>query len=820
METGGLSESRPRHRLKWCVEGEGVPNHPAKTQPPHESGSGLELEDLVDVGTLQAIQDAFARATGVASIITRPDGRPITRPSCFCRLCSEIIRATPKGLANCIASDAIIGRSDPDGPTIQHCLSGGLWDGGASITVGDRHLANWLVGQVLDETVDQDRMMAYAREIGADEDDFRGALAEVTRMPLAQFEEVCHALFLIANQLSTLAYHNSELRQEIRERKRAETRLNQANEELSAANEEITAADEELRQQFELLQETQRELVESEGRFREMLENARLAAVILDAEGRITFCNEYLLQLTGWAFDEVVNRSWFDLFLEGEERTRIETAFRQFLSEAQHPFQHNVNDIVTRHGERRTISWNNTPLRDQQHRTVAVAAIGEDITERKRNEEAIHHLAYHDQLTGLPNRALFVDRVTQAIAHARRDLEQLAILFVDIDNFKTINDTLGHDKGDELLRAVGSRLVHRLREEDTIARMGGDEFTALIRDVQSADDASAGARRIMEAIQTPFWIGEQEFQLTASIGIALYPENGEDVVTLQKHADTAMYAAKEAGKGGYQFYTPAMNERLERRSALETRLRRAIANQEFAVYYQPVVSLDSGQVIAMEALLRWHHPERGVILPGEFIPLAEETGLIVPIGEWVLKTACAQNRGWQEAGLPKVRVSVNLSPRQFQQPDLAVTIERILAATKLDSTYLGLEITESATMAETGSAARTLKRLREMGIKIALDDFGTGYSALSYLRRLPIDTVKLDKSFIRDLENDESAAAIAAAVIYLAHHLNLDVVAEGVENRQQLALLHQQGCDAIQGFIHSRPSPPAEAVEFLRVRNS
>lgn len=794
-----------------------MPDHP---RPDCENGdrrAELRLESLIDVEVLQTIQDAFSKATGVASVITDPDGRPITTPSNFCRLCSGIIRRTAKGLSNCMLSDAIIGRPNLQGPIIQHCLSGGLWDGGASITVGDRHIANWLVGQVMDETVDQEKMMSYAREIGADEEQFRSALTEVTRMPLTQFEHVCGALFLIAKQISALAFQNMKLGQEIEERKSAEEQLRDANEELSAANEEITAADEELRQQFETLQKTEHELRESEGRFREMLENAQLAAIILDAEGKITFCNDYLLQLTGWTLSEVINRVWFDLFLPADERPEGEAVFREFFAEGgKPPHPHYINDILTRGGDRRTISWNTTRLRDDQDRTIAITSIGEDVTEQRRNEQALHYLAYHDQLTDLPNRVLFYDRVSQAIAHAHRSQEKLGILFVDLDNFKTINDTLGHDMGDELLRAVGQRLAGLIRDEDTIARMGGDEFTALIRSVKEVEDAAESARRILEALQEPFWIRDQEFQVTASIGIALYPGDGEDVVTLQKHADTAMYWAKETGRNRYQFFAPTMNERIQQRVTLEKRLRHALANQEFALHYQPVVDLLSGRIIGLEALLRWHHPERGVVSPAEFIPLAEESGLIVPIGEWVLSTACAQNRAWHDAGLPKLRVSVNLSARQFQQAHLVATVERTLAAAGLDSAYLGLEITESATMQDTELAVRTLGRLRQMGVQIALDDFGTGYSALSYLRSLPIDLVKLDKSFTRDLAHDGSAAAIATAVIFLAHHLELKVVAEGVETREQLAFLRQQACDAIQGYIYSRPLPPSELVELLQ----
>lgn len=779
---------------------------------------GLKLEELIDVETLQEIQDAFSAATGVASVITDPEGRPITRTSNFCRLCADIIRKTPRGLANCMASDAALGRSNPDGPTIQHCLSGGLWDGGASITVGDRHIANWLAGQVMDETVDREKILAYVREIGADEEASRIALDEVTRMPRTQFEHVCRFLFIVARQISDLAYRNMLLKQEIEQRRHAEEEFREANEELSAANEELVAADEELRQQFERLQEQEQELRESEGRFREVLENAQLVAVILDPEGRITFCNQYLLDLTGWRLREVLNQSWFDLFVPEEERAQTEAVFRSFFSDG-NPQTHHVNDLRTRQGTRRTISWSTTRLRDAEGKTLAITSLGQDITERKRNEQAIRFLAYHDQLTGLPNRLLFFDRVTQAIARAKRTREQLGILFIDLDDFKRINDSVGHNVGDELLRAVAQRLEGVVRTEDTVARMGGDEFTVLVVGVARGEDVADMARRVVEILREPFRLKGQVFDISASIGIALYPGDGEDVVTLLKHADTAMYAAKESGRNHCRFFTPAMNDRIEQRMALDRSLRRALDQGELVLHYQPQVELVSGRITGLEALIRWQHPERGLIPPDQFIPLAEETGMIVPLGEWVLRAACAQNRAWQDAGLPPVQVSVNLAARQFQQRDLLPMVERILGETGLDPAYLGLEITESATIPDAEVALQTLLRLKSMGVKVSLDDFGTGYSALSYLRSLPIDVVKLDKSFIHDLASDEGAAAVASAVILLAHHLKLKVVAEGVETWEQLSFLRQQRCDAIQGYIFSRPLPVPDVERLLRTES-
>ncbi|MGE5507785.1 MAG: EAL domain-containing protein [Chitinophagales bacterium] len=775
----------------------------------------LRLDRLIDLETLQAMQDAFAQATGVASIITHPDGRPITRASNFCRLCSEIIRKTPQRLANCMISDAVIGRPNPEGPIIQHCLSGGLWDGGASITVGDRHIANWLIGQVLDQSVDLDRMMAYAREIGADEAEFQAALAEVTRMPKQQFDDICRALFLIAQQISSLAYKNAALLHEVEERRRVEEELREANEELSAANEEIIASDEELRRNFDVLQRTESELRESESRFREMLANAEFCAVILDGEGRVLFCNEFLLELSGWSETELLGRNWFDLLAPPEQRDELEAGFHEFFRQERSD-SHVTYELVTRRGERRTIAWNRTRLRDALGGIKAVTSIGEDMTDRLKNERAIHYLAYYDQLTGLPNRSLFYDRAAQAIAHARRSGEHLGVLFIDLDFFKTVNDTMGHNTGDQMLRAVGERMREAIRSEDTLARTGGDEFVALIQSGDGTESVARSAQRLLDALQPPFVLREQEYQVTASIGIAVYPTDGQDVVTLLQHADMAMYWAKENGRNRYQFFTPSMNDFVHQRNQLEKDLRRALAHGEFELHYQPVCETRGGRVVGLEALLRWRHPQRGLVPPGEFIPLAEETGLIGPVGEWVVGAVGAQVREWRDRGIRPRRVSVNLSGKQFQQAGLVDRITSLLEKHGLSVSALGFEVTEGVTLQDAASTISTLRTLRERGGRVSLDDFGTGYSALSYLGSLPLDILKLDKSFIHGLGKDESSAAVASSVIFLAHQLGLKVVAEGVETAEQLEFLRRERCDFIQGYLASRPLPAAQLEEILR----
>jgi diguanylate cyclase (GGDEF)-like protein/PAS domain S-box-containing protein len=452
-----------------------------------------------------------------------------------------------------------------------------------------------------------------------------------------------------------------------------------------------------------------------------------------------------------------------------------------------------------------------------------------DVTERVQSEQTIRRLAYHDALTDLPNRALFTDRLTVAIAQARRTHTPVAVLFLDIDRFKMINDTLGHPAGDEVLKAIGAELGTLVREGDTVARVGGDEFTLLLTGVGEDESIAGVAGRILETVRKPRSIGDQELHVTTSLGIAIFPEDGEDVETLLRNADTAMYRAKAQGRDNFQTYTPAMSDEIVRRVSTESDLRRALERSEFAVYYQPQLDSRTWQVTGAEALIRWHHPVRGLVLPGDFISVAEDTGLIVPIGEWVLRAACRDNRAWQDAGLPPITVTVNLSARQFQQANLVQMIADVLLETGLDARYLELEITEGTTIHDPEFAARVIEELRAMGVRVSIDDFGTGYSSLNYLKRFRIDRLKIDRSFIEELTTDPNNAAIATAVIAMAHSLGLGVVAEGVETQEQLDFLVDHQCDMFQGYFIGRPEPesrlrqllasPRERLDCLRALN-
>jgi diguanylate cyclase (GGDEF)-like protein len=426
----------------------------------------------------------------------------------------------------------------------------------------------------------------------------------------------------------------------------------------------------------------------------------------------------------------------------------------------------------------------------------------------------IEHLAYHDSLTGLPNRSLFFDRLVLALAQARREEVRVAILFLDLDRFKEINDSLGHTVGDSLLRAVARRIRTSIREGDTLARFGGDEFTFLIQKVPDQDAVMVIAQKILETFRSPFLIGGREITITTSIGISVYPDDGFDAETLVRNADSAMYRAKEEGRDNYQFYTASMSATAIEKLEIETSLRRALVQQEFRTHYQPLIELASGRVVGFEALIRWQHPEHGLLWPEYFLPAAERSGLIVQIGEWILREACRQAKAWNLMDAGGRFVAVNLSARQFQQPDLARRVEQILLETGMEPQSLHLEITESAAMLDVDETVRILDELKSLGVQIAIDDFGTGYSSLGYLQRFPVDTIKIDQTFVHDM-HDAGDSAIVNAVITMAHQMGVKVIAEGVETAVQLGILKENRCDRSQGYLFSVPLPADEFERYL-----
>lgn len=553
---------------------------------------------------------------------------------------------------------------------------------------------------------------------------------------------------------------------------------------------------------------------ESEERLASFLDTANDLIMSIAPDGRFLYVNEAWQKTLGYTFEEVGALSFFDIVhAESREQCSVEIG-RVVAGDTLSPLE---ALLTAKNGRTIVVEGNLTcGFGASDHRVIW--GICRDITERKQAEEQLYRLAHHDTLTGLPNRILFLDRLQQAKALANRYRHQLAVLFLDLDRFKIINDTLGHPVGDKLLLKVAQRIAGCVREVDTVARIGGDEFTIILVNVDNLDDVKRVAQKILQSLSVSFTVDTYELFITASIGITLYPVDGDNLDTLVKKADIAMYHAKGEGRNNFQFYTPRMDENADKRLLLETSLRKALDNGEFRLYYQPKVDVVTKAITAMEALLRWEHPTLGLVSPADFIPLAEETGLIIPIGEWVLRTACLQNREWQRQGLPRMRVAVNLSGFQFQQKNLLEMITSSLDETGLDAEFLELEITESVIMQNPDFAVSVLNALREIGIHISIDDFGTGYSSLAHLKRFSVNTLKIDKSFVRDVEINSADAAITTAIIAMGNSLNLKVIAEGVETEGQLCFLSENNCDEVQGYLFSTPMPSHEVPGFLAER--
>jgi diguanylate cyclase (GGDEF)-like protein len=455
------------------------------------------------------------------------------------------------------------------------------------------------------------------------------------------------------------------------------------------------------------------------------------------------------------------------------------------------------------------------PIHDRQGQVTGAVMVFHDVSVARAMTLKMSYLAQHDSLTDLPNRVLMNDRLSEAITLSKRHHRQLAVLFVDLDRFKRINDSLGHVIGDRVLQAVARRLSTCVRTSDTVSRQGGDEFVILLWEERNAQDAAVTAEKILHALREPLDIDEHVLNITASIGIVTYPDDGADAETLLRNADFAMYHAKDCGRNSYQFFKPDMNRRAMERQAIEDSLRLAVERQELLLHYQPTVDLGTGAIIGVEALVRWQHPKLGLVPPGQFIPISEECGLIVPVGRWVLHEACRQARAWQMAGLAPVCIAVNISSVELQTPHFAAGVRAVLTETGLDPRHLELELTETFLMQDSKSTAEVLKELKDIGVSIALDDFGTGYSSLSYLKRFPIDALKIDRSFVYDITTDADDASIVTAVIGMGKNLHMRIVAEGVETREQLEFLQEHGCPQGQGFYFSRPLPAEQFGELL-----
>ncbi len=540
------------------------------------------------------------------------------------------------------------------------------------------------------------------------------------------------------------------------------------------------------------------------------------AVICTDSAGNITFLNPIAERMTGWSHVDAVGLPLARVF-------RIMDATTGELAEdptkkvvAQGRTDHlPANCILTRRdGHQVFIEDSVAPICNSEGTVDGSVLVFRDVTVARALAEKIAHLAEHDPLTGLPNRLLFNDRLGQSIARVNREGKRLAVLFLDLDSFKHINDSFGHPIGDKLLQSVAKRLQECVRSPDTVSRQGGDEFTLLLQDIENDEDAAIAARRILRAVAEPHAIEGHELYVTASIGASVYPSDGLDAETLVKNADTAMYAAKEAGRQNCRFFKQEMNVKAVERQSIEENLRRALERRELTLHYQPKINLRTGAITGAEALLRWTHGTRGNIPPAQFISVAENSGLIIPIGSWVLREACTQAKAWADAGLPAMTVAVNVSAIQFRNDAFLDEISAIISETGLDPTSLELEVTESTLMERAALTAPMLEAMREKGIRVSVDDFGTGYSSLSYLRKLPLDALKIDKSFVQQMTADQGDPTIASAIISMGRSLKLRVIAEGVETAEELSFLKTQDCDEAQGFYFSRPVP---AVEFARL---
>ncbi|MFD1736717.1 EAL domain-containing protein [Bacillus salitolerans] len=559
--------------------------------------------------------------------------------------------------------------------------------------------------------------------------------------------------------------------------------------------------------QKELMLKSQKEFLQY------VIDKSPSAIYIMDWEGKFTFVNEAYANILGTTSQDLVgkkelyfnpNRDDVEKYLE-INRQVMETREEIFIPDAL---------MMDSQGNERWMQVSKTPIIENGEckHTLCFAT---DITDRIKNEEKIRYHAFHDSLTNLPNRSKFKMCLEEEIDLCLQDDTKLAVLFMDLDRFKYVNDTFGHSMGDKLLQAVSERLQNCLNERDIISRLGGDEFTVILPCIDQKEQVTSIASKLIHALAQPYQIDQLTFATTTSIGISMFPHDGEDVETLIKHADTAMYQAKEQGKNTYRFYTEEMKSLLSNKLILESHLRNAIANEEFHLHYQPKMDTKTGKMSGMEALIRWEQKDLGMISPAKFIPIAEECGLIVPIGEWVLREACLQTKKWQDAGYHPIKVAVNLSVIQLQNNSIVESVKEIITETGIDPVWLELEITESAIMKNRRATIRTLKQLKKIGVSIAIDDFGAGYSSLHYLKRFPVDTLKIDRSFISELLTDQNDTVIVSAVIALANKLGLNVVAEGVENEDQLNYLHDLHCHEVQGFLISSPLPTKEFEKLL-----
>lgn len=542
------------------------------------------------------------------------------------------------------------------------------------------------------------------------------------------------------------------------------------------------------------------------------------AVLSTDALGRITYLNLVAESMTGWGREEATGRPLAEVFriIDGPTRSVARDPLEMAV-EQNKTVGLTVNCVlIRRDGFESAIEDSAAPIHDRAGRVIGAVIVFHDVSAARAMSQRMTHAAQHDAVTDLPNRLLLHDRISQSISLARRQRRSIAVLFLDLDHFKYVNDLLGHAAGDKLLQSVSGRLVSSLRNSDTVSRQGGDEFIILLSEISHPADAATSAAKILHSLSAPHFIKNQDLHINASVGISIFPDDGEDSDTLIQNADMAMYCAKESGRNNYQFYKSEMNERSVKRQSLEGSLRGALERDEFLLHYQPKVNLETGEITGAEALIRWVQPGQEMMLPGQFVPIAEDCGLIVGIGRWVMREACRQARAWQDLGLPPLPVSVNVSALEFRDTNFVEGVRTVLAATGLAARYLELELTEGVLMEDAESTVSTLLELKTMGVQLAVDDFGTGYSSLSYLRQFPIDVLKIDQSFVQELTADPDGSAIVTAIIDMGRNLRLVVIAEGIETIEQKANLQARRCTEGQGYLFSRPVAAKQFAQLLR----
>ena len=543
------------------------------------------------------------------------------------------------------------------------------------------------------------------------------------------------------------------------------------------------------------------------------------AVLSTDVSGNITYLNAVAEKMTGWLCKEAVGEPLAKVFriIDGVTRQTSRDPMEMAV-EQNRTVGLTVNCIlIRRDGAEFPIEDSAAPIHDRVGRIAGAVIVFHDVSVARALSGQMTYAAQHDLLTGLPNRLLLNDRISQSIALARRQNRTIALMFLDLDNFKYVNDSLGHAVGDQLLESVSKRLVAGVRASDTVSRQGGDEFVILLPEIAHPGDVAKSARKLLLSLSIPHSVAGRDLHIDGSIGISVFPEDGQDAETLIKSADTAMYSAKESGRNNFQFFTPAMNRKAVERQSLEGSLHTALAGDEFLLHYQPTIDLDSGEITGVEALIRWQHPERGLIPPGQFVPIAMDSGLIVPIGRWVMREACGQARAWQKAGLPQLTISVNVSASEFRDEGFVAGVRAILAETGLEPRYLELELTEGALMKDVASTAAMLQELKTMGVHLAVDDFGTGYSSLSYLRQFPVDVLKIDQSLVQQITSDVDDSSIVGAIINMGRSMKRLVIAEGVETEGQRNFLQSQHCAEGQGYLFSRPVAAEQFPHLLEV---